>query len=761
MHALRNLPKKERGKRQPVRWHFGASDLVSLFGVVCKCIVNDAKGYVFAPLNDLETSYRFTREEFELFRDGPDYDYEAGGLDPLRQAAKLRSGYDAFADLPEHKKALARQRLVYVKKYIATKKLGRVSAYWKSLDDWLKKEQAAIDAEAHKAKRAGQFAATFTLVKRKRFLEWVKAYLKDGPLGLVDHYDNCGNRDPRFEDEEYDLLDKYVDRFLSRERPTVVLLFEDMEDECTKLNVERRKAGLVDLRCPSYETLRAEIADLPPFLVMAARKGEDVAKRFFHPSSGGVRNLDRPLQRVEADDWETHLHTLLRQTPLLQYVNDDLKEKARTTRCVLTAAICCSTRVIPAITLALGPSTANTKELLRMSLVDKTAFARSMGCETPWEYHGTIGTFAVDEGNVLNNPEIHTICDDLGIAFASPQIDTPQQRSKVERFFQTLEIRSLLRFSGRTFGNVVVRGKYEAALRACVTVEELAAIVIRFVVDVYHNTEHAGIDGMTPRQCWLMCTKNERAPFAPPGQARIRRGFGETFQATLHPEGIEIFGVWYGHKSPVVADRFQNFPQQIYDIKVDSEDLGAISLRVDNGWHTLAGPSELRGVCIAVWDEALGDLRRQNQNLQRLLAPVVQRAIDFARGMDIESRKRLGILYRPKTREELEAIRIRMNQTMRIIRTDDVPSIGPTPAGPIDILKNRIPVGTKALPDSASPPPGSEQPAPATAEKVEEATRKTTRTASAKPKPTKPPADDAVQTRASKPARPWKPKERK
>ena len=86
-------------------------------------------------------------------------------------------------------------------------------------------------------------------------------------------------------------------------------------------------------------------------------------------------------------------------------------------------------------------------------------------------------------------------------------------------------------------------------------------------------------------------------------------------------------------------------------------------------------------VSVAVWEAALASLRRQNQDLQNFVKPVVHHAIEFAQMGDAETRKRLSILYRPKTREQIEAIRIRMNQTVRHREEVLAPPAGP-PAPP-------------------------------------------------------------------------------
>lgn len=743
MRAHEFLPPKPRGARRAVRWHVGETGLVSIMGKACICLKADKNGYLFQSINNAEHKIPLTIEEFDLLKDGYEFEFDPDGLKPAKAMAVLKTDKDMLTTLTDEQKAKVKFKLKVIRKFLAMKARGAASRYRQNLGPILEEMQKELNAEALN-KRGGQMAAVFKIAGPKRFLEWVDAYLESGPLALVDDYENCG-RSEYYNGDEREVFLKFVYGYLSPDRPTVALQWRDMDKEITALNRERRKKGLADLRCPDYEFLRTEIGRLPPFDVIAARWTPEKAMRFFHPSKGGIPGMVRPMQRVEADDWTCHLHTLLLEMrPLWDAISQDLRDQAEKVRCVLSAAICCTTRVIPAVTLSLNSGASNTRMLLRMCLSDKTALARSLGCETPWEYRATMREFVVDEGKPLLNADSQFICSDLGIAFKSPQIETPQQRPKIERWFQTLEIRSLLRFSGRAFSNPVVRGKYESAARACVTVEELAALIVRFIVDEYHNLPHAGLGGETPRACWLRLTK-KYAPTSPPGPSRLRRAFGENFPVTLQAQGIEIFGNWY--TSEETDDLFQNKPKRHYTVRVDSEDLGAISLRVTGGWLTVRGPDVMKGISAAVWDAALADLRRQNKDLQDLVKPVVHRAIEFAQQADAETRKRLSILYRPLAGDDFAVLRRHLNQTVRHRKEVLVPQ-----AAPVDILAGAIPGGSKA--PQRSNPARVARPVDTAANAVPAAKPKKSRQ-----QPAATPAKPAPTPR--KPTRQWKPKERK
>ncbi len=698
MRAHEFLPQKPPRKRQTVRWHIGEKDVVSLFGIPHTCIENTKAGYRFARVDDPKITVAIGREEFNDIRELQSFDFERDGMDSEKALAALEAPVRSLMDLPKEERSYVQFKVRACEKFLRMKANGQASLYGPQMKYALNIIQRELDEESA-PKRGGRNARDpHKVVGPDQFRRvWLRRFLKDGPLGLCDRYCNCGNHNPRLTPDEYELLLDYAWKYLSRERPTIARLWDDMDEEIGRKNPERRKKGLPDLRVPDDDRLRIEINRIPLFDRVAARHGEDFARNMFRPVLGGVPNLVRPMQRVEMDDWTTNLHVLLVDTKLWGAVSPELKKVAETKRATLSAAICCTTCCLPAVHLSLGPEGSNTRAMLRMMLTDKTDIARRYGCETPWEYRATPNTVVIDEGSAYLNDDAQFICTDLGIGFKSPQAEMPRQRGKIERWFQTLDIRALARFSGRAFSNPVVRGKYEAQARACVTLEELAALIVRFIVDQYHNMPHAGLGGETPRACWLRLSK-QRAPTVPPGRNRIRRAFGQDFTATVQASGIEIFGDWY--QSREVQQVFETKGNVEVTVRVDSEDLGAISLRQPGGWLTVLGPEIMNGVSVGVWDTALADLRHQNQDLLNLLKPLAHRAIAFAKMADEATRKRLSILYRPMSPDDLVAARKRMRVGVRY-RDEDVRP----PSAPTDIFADAVAVGDAApkAVDAAAP----------------------------------------------------------
>jgi putative transposase len=610
------LPKKPR-RRHAVRWHVGDKDKATVYGVVCKCIKADKAGYIFQSIVDEEVNFCFTPDEYEKLLDSQDFDLEPEGLSLEKAQAKLEAGVSSLKELAARDQRITDLREIAVWKFLELRADGLTSFTRKTAGTTIEKEiQPYVNEEAQKLATDGVFIS-ITLPGAREFEKWRKKYEKKGKLALAPGRHRCGNRKVHYT-EEYPLIVKHARRFLRAERPTRELVYDDLKKEIADLNTDRRIKGKKDLRLPDIDYLRLQIARLSPFDVDAARNLDEHAKRRFHPSQGGIPNLVRPMQRVEVDDWETHLHVLAVECELWESLSPELQAAAEKTRCNLSVAICCVTRVLPAVVLSLGPHSVNIATLLRMCMTDKTPLAQSIGCETPYEFRGNPYELAGDEGSAIMNARTHGICKEAGVEYQCPQIETPQQRAKVERMFQTLEIRSLLRFSGRAFSNPVVRGKYQAEARACVTIEELAALILRFIVDQYHNTPHDGLDGETPRYCWLRLTK-KMAPRSVPGKAHMRHVFGEPYTIKLQPNGIEIFGNWY--VSPAVQKLFRDFPEREYTIIVDGEDLGAVSLKLADGWLEVPGPDCMNGISATVWDMVIAGLRRETSTSKNWWSP--------------------------------------------------------------------------------------------------------------------------------------------
>ena len=761
MRAHDFLPKKNPPSKKPARWHVGDNKVLFVNGEPCRCIEESRYGYILAPVDDLDSTFPVSLEEFEKITKQHSFRFETERMDINKSRAILRAPVSALMDLKKEDRDYVKWQMTAIRMFFAMEQKGTASRHGPVLEKALAQIEKELNGKKKKTKgarrqRGGKAKAKkHTLVGPKQFLIWVDNFLKFGPIGLLPRYHECGRHDPRLVAEERQILREFALKHLKPEPQSAETIHGDMETAITALNVERAAATppLPPLRVPGIGMLREYIRGFDRFDVMAAHKGLPEAINYFRAARGGVPDLVRPLQRVEADEWLVHLATLAIDHGLWEPLRPELQEQAKKTRVWLAASICCTTRVLPALTIARAAGSQSTRMMLRMMLTDKTALGLAVGAEIPWEYRGTPDVFAVDEGSSNINDDTEFLCTDLGIGLKVPQAEKPTQRGKIERFFQTLDIRSIARFSGRTFSNSVKKGKYQALARACVTIDELCALLVRFILDEYHNTPHAGLGGDAPRQVWLRATK-KCPPTLPPDRNKIRTVFGEDMKATLEPSGIRVFGNWYW--TPSVQKLFEARGSVEVDIRVDTEDLGAISLKQDKGWLTVVGPEVMDGVSLKVWEDAQKQLRREQAAFREMVKPVVQGAIAYAMKADVETRKRLLVQYRPMTGADFENAR-KLNW-INIPKTDA--ELDRAPDTQPDLFAGKVKVGTKPATPRANAPATPEQPLDAAVPAAGRARSGPTKPRNAKPKANSAslPAERAP---ARQPSRPWIIKDRK
>lgn len=256
-------------------------------------------------------------------------------------------------------------------------------------------------------------------------------------------------------------------------------------------------------------------------MVLVARYCQQEAMERMKPVSAGL-SVSRPLERVETDECKINLLTIMAQSGLLGlFTREELEELGldnKKDRWWLVFAIDGRTRMILGMQLTKNPTTSAAPECLRMTMSSKGEFADAVGALTPWTASGKCETLVADNG-VFKSARFTDSCANLGINVLRTIAGSPALRGMIERLFGTAAMKLFARLSGRTFSNVLERGDHPAEERACLATEDLCFALVRWIVDIYHNTPHEALGGRTPLQQWQEDRKNETTPFMhfPPG----------------------------------------------------------------------------------------------------------------------------------------------------------------------------------------------------------------------------------------------------
>lgn len=683
---------------QPMRWDHADSNRVWIRGQESVHIEDHDNGYIFAPPGDLENTFPISFAEMKKLEDDNQFKFEFEGRSLKRSRQALRTGIKRFRDLPKEDRDLINWKEKIIKRFIQLKRAGLATLYDKSIKKALEIIQAELQAAADKVKVYGgrPKPALRKMPGPQAFRDWHNILVLNDmdKMSLRNDRCNSGNRKPRYGADEYAILFKYAMGYLSLEKPTIARQFRDMIIEFTDRNKERRKKKLELLKVPPDDgQLAALIAMIPAADKAFGRDGEEIARDAFRSVDNGPIGVCLAMQRVELDAWLVHLYTLAAHMEIWESLPEKIREEAIKVRMVLTAAMCCESRCYVGLALTPTASGSSTLKVLRMMMKDKTAIARAAGCMTPWEYHSRPILVVFDAGPENANDDVITALGDMRIDFTVPQAGMPTQRGKIERGFHTIDQKLISRFSGRTMKNPAVRKKYQAWARACVSVEELATIIVRFLVDDYHNAPHAGLGGKTPRQRWFELTAG-RGLKRPPDLDEIRLVFGTKTEVTLEPTGVLCMGNRY--RSPALQDLFEKKGGVKVTICYDHDELGWISFldedSKDKDWFTVPGPKAMRGVSVEAWMLKRAEQDRENLYLQKLVQPIRQGAQRAAITLDQHSRQRSGIMDSLATPEMIDAFHRHLSNGVIYDDEDDEDD-----GQPRDLFDGLIKAGTTPL----------------------------------------------------------------
>ncbi|WP_414470633.1 Mu transposase C-terminal domain-containing protein [Microvirga sp. M2] len=474
---------------------------------------------------------------------------------------------------------------------------------------------------------------------------WLKRWQEtDGDVScLMDATHRRGYRTDRLDPKVREILNAVVKGYASNLRPSAPKLLIEIETRIGNENDARAARGQSEpkLKAPNLRTVYRAIAKLDPFKVMAARKGAAYANHHFYVVHQGV-TVTRLLERVEMDEWEVPLVTVLAGTKLWETFTDKQREELQKCRCWITAAIDCASRVILALHMSIhAPSRDSSSTALRMMMSDKSALAQSAGCRMLWPYRGKPSLIVTDQGPAFG-PAYCELLMQLGIPFEQAPGGHPELRGTIERLFDTLEGITLADLSGRTFANPVDRADYDPGANACVTADELLQCAVRAVADIYHQTPHAGLKGETPANAWARLSR-EWAVAPEPGPRRLREVFGRVVKRKIGKEGMRFLGLRY---QSLELQRLRRFvQQQKVHIKVDAQDLGAISVKVP-GERWIAVPcveSFAQGLIMSDWIATGERLRHRFATQAKLARPIVLEAVAAIRAIGDAARARCGI----------------------------------------------------------------------------------------------------------------------
>jgi putative transposase len=520
-----------------------------------------------------------------------------------------------------------------------------------------KQDECIGSGQSKKAgkKHGGKKDDTLTGVSPRTLRRWLTLYDNGGVHALLDRRDKSGNRDRRLSPVALSILSECVRKFLSPEPPSKTQIVYDVRQAFRTTNIAREAEGRPPLTCPSRRTIDLALADLDPFEVMVAQKGVAAARKAFAPVARGV-DVQRPLQRVEMDEWQVDLVSLMSCSLGLSYFSDDdikrLGLTGKKKRFWLTVIMCATTRCILGMRLSRTPTSQSAMQTVEMMLQDKGVWTDAVGALSSWHMQGKPELLVTDCGSAFTSVDFISAMEDLGIRAERAPAGFPEMRARIERLFRTMGTSLMSRLTGRTFSNIIERGDYDSKAKAALTVDDLCEALVRWVVDYYHRKLHKGLGVQAPVDCWNDLTEQYGVQPAPSLRHR-RLVFGTKLSRTVRKAGIEVLKVNY-HSERLARWMFAN-PNREVNIRHYREDLGAIEVQMDGEWFEVHAVHDFfRGVPMRIWQASLNMLRSSSQRAYELNEDVMMQAIEHIKSINGRAMARIGLLTEDSSAERIE-----------------------------------------------------------------------------------------------------------
>ena len=240
-----------------------------------------------------------------------------------------------------------------------------------------------------------------------------------------------------------------------------------------------------------------------------------------------------PLERVEID------HTLIDLIVIDD--NDDLPLG----RLTLTYCLDMATRYPLGYYLGFEPpSYLTVMECLHHAIRPKQSTKEAYGTENEWLAYGIPSTLVIDNGKEFVGQDLQDACLLLGIVLQQTPVRTPQFKAGIERLFGSLNTMLFHTLPGTTFSNPQQRGDYNSLKQACIYLSEVDRIMNLFIVDIYAQRFHRGIEAI-PAQRWETAVQSGFSPRVPPSAKELSILLGRVSHRAIQHYGIMFHSLRY------------------------------------------------------------------------------------------------------------------------------------------------------------------------------------------------------------------------
>lgn len=317
------------------------------------------------------------------------------------------------------------------------------------------------------------------------------------------------------------------------------------------LTAQRRRpsktAAEVKKRCiqagmaaPDEKTVRSRINAIGGEFQLRRREGAKAAAEKYRPIRGHFPGADFPLAIVQID-----------HTPMDVIVVDDLHRQP-INRPFLTTAIDVYSRMVVGFYITLDhPGALSTGLCLSRAILGKEMFLAKLDIDhLSWPCWGVMARIHTDNAKEFRGTMLAMAANQYGIVQERRPKGRPHFGGHVERAFRTHMDEIHNELPGTTFSNVKYKRDYDSEGRAVMTLDALEHWFTLFILGVYHQKPHSGID-WPPIIKWDQgirgtgSTLGTGVPARVADEDRLRLDFMPYFERTVQEYGLQNEGIFY------------------------------------------------------------------------------------------------------------------------------------------------------------------------------------------------------------------------
>lgn len=391
---------------------------------------------------------------------------------------------------------------------------------------------------------------------------WWKKYTATQDINHL--VDKRAGRKATAQSEQRTIFDEAVESvYLMRQKYSAKDVADEIAHRYRQINQGREPENRI--KPPSRATIYRWIKQLHYAVVNKAREGKAATDRELRVVLGGAP-AKSILSRYEIDHTPVDLHLI------------DETTKLYCGRPWLTMIMDRKSRMVTGFYIGFhAPSVYSILYALRMAILPKTSILEKFAdIKSPWPVRGIPDCIVCDNGMDLHAHGFEIISFELGIEMIYCAVAHPELKGAIERLFRTVSHSLFHKLPGSVFSNPNVRGDYPSEATAVLDIGNFTHVLLKWIVDVYHNTPHRGLDGKTPLQVWTEgeATRQIQLPCLP---QQLHLLAGETHERKIFHYGVEYDRVRYN--SPQLgAIRARSGGTPKVKIRVYEHDIGFISV---------------------------------------------------------------------------------------------------------------------------------------------------------------------------------------